>query len=201
MSDKLRIDKFKGALAGGGSRANLFEVVINKPAMLSGGALNSTAANGDLNMLVKAAVLPASDINPIPVPFRGRTLQVPGDRTFQPWTLTIINDTDFKIRDFFEDWMNQLSDHVDGTGVGGDWDNFAVNMQVHQLNRQGNRIKSYTIHDCWPSQLSEIGVDYGQENTIQEFSATLQMTYWTAQASAEGSKIATTSQSNKTAVN
>ena len=111
------IDKFKNKLKGGGARSNLFEVSFGTE--LGG---NFTFPTGDSvssedNMLIKAAGLPASTITEIPVAFRGRTLKVAGDRTFDVWTITVINDTDFKWRDVFERWMNYIVKVSDGSGT------------------------------------------------------------------------------------
>ncbi len=100
-----KITDFKSKLSGGGARPNLFEVILSFPA----------AAPADANVLdkarflVKTAALPASNISPIEVPFRGRTLKIAGDRTFDTWTITVINDTDFAIRSAFENWMNTIN--------------------------------------------------------------------------------------------
>ena len=102
------ISAFKSRLAGGGARPNIFEVAIDDfPAEIA--AVWSTDANLDFRFMCKAAALPASNIAPIEVPFRGRILKVAGDRTFDSWTVTIINDEDFRVRHAFEAWMNLLS--------------------------------------------------------------------------------------------
>ena len=101
---KRKITDFKSKLSGGGARSNLFEVVLSFP----------DAAPADANVLdksrflVKTVAMPASTVTPLPVAFRGRTLNVAGDRTFESWTITVINDTDFSIRSAFENWMNTM---------------------------------------------------------------------------------------------
>ena len=100
----LRVDDFKAALKGGGARPNLFQATVTFP-----GAVN---AGGDIALttfMCKAAQLPASIMTPIPVGFRGRQIQVAGDRTFEPWVVTIINDTDFTVRNSMERWMNAIN--------------------------------------------------------------------------------------------
>ena len=106
----LGVDDFKSKLVGGGARNNLFKVTMNFPSY----------AQGDVELssfMCKAAQLPASVINPIVVPFRGRQLQIAGDRTFEPWTVTIINDTDFAVRDAMERWSNGINQHNSNTGL------------------------------------------------------------------------------------
>ena len=108
-----KISDFKSRLAGGGARPNLFEVELAFPDAVS-------IANDVLQksrFLVKAAALPASSITPIDIPFRGRILKVAGDRTFETWTITVINDTDFVIRSAMEKWMNVINKLEDATGL------------------------------------------------------------------------------------
>ena len=108
------IDKFKSRLSGGIARPNLFEVVLAFP----DGVVDDSVSDLDAKarFLVKAAALPASNIAPISVPFRGRTLKIAGDRTFDEWTITVINDTDFAIRSSFERWMNSIVKVSDAAG-------------------------------------------------------------------------------------
>ena len=169
MAD-LSIDKLKGALTGGGARANYFQVVI--PTF--GGNLSQ-----EEGFLVKAAQLPASIIAPITVPFRGRQLQIAGDRTFEPWTITVLNDTNFSIRDKMEDWMNNINQHASNKSTE-DEDAYYKDAIVTQLDRQGNEIKSYNFIGIWPSNISAIDVSYDSENTIEEFTVEFQVTYWTS---------------------
>ena len=118
------LEDFKARMIGGGARANLFEVKMNFPDFAQANStpqLGNTSVTRDLDemtrFMVKAAQLPASNIAEIPVPFRGRVLKVAGDRTFDPWTITVINDTDFQIRTAFEKWMNGINKHDDNSGI------------------------------------------------------------------------------------
>jgi len=108
-----RITDFKSKLVGGGARPNLFEVELAFPEEI--GIDNDVKDKA--RFLVKAAALPASNITPIDVNFRGRILKVAGDRTFDTWTITVINDTDFSIRSAFEKWMNSINRLSDATGT------------------------------------------------------------------------------------
>ena len=106
----LGVDDFKSKLRGGGARPNLFKATINYPGF----------ANGDAELtsfLVEAAALPGSTFGTIAVPFRGRILKMAGDRTFAEWNTTIINDTDFNVRDAIERWMNGINAHSQNTGL------------------------------------------------------------------------------------
>ena len=167
MSTTLRIDTFKAKLAGGGARPNLFTVTF--------GGQVGLADNEAI--LVKAASLPASIINPIEVPFRGRKLPVAGDRSFEPWTITVINDNDFRIRSAFEQWSNRIQEHISGQGQLAPLD-YMDDMSVQQLDRNENVVMSYDFTGVWCSNISAIDLSYDSENTIEEFTVELQVTYW-----------------------
>ena len=123
-----KISDFKSKLTGGGARPNLFEVELAFP--------NAVAIENDVlqkaRFLVKAAALPSSNVAPVDVPFRGRILKIAGDRTFETWTITVINDVDFVIRSAFEKWMNVINKLDDGTGLTNP-DEYQKDAMVHQL--------------------------------------------------------------------
>ena len=164
MAD-LFIDKMKAALSGGGARSNYFEIEI-------------PGLTVEENILVKAASLPASIINPIEVNFRGRKLQIAGDRTFEPWTITVVNDTNASIRNKMETWMQQINAHVSNVSANDNPASYMQDAQVHQLDRQGNQVKTYEFKGIWPSNVAAIDVSYDNENTIEEFTVEFQVTYW-----------------------
>lgn len=166
----LGINDFKSKLVGGGARNNLFKVTCNFPAYAGG--------NVELaSFLIKAAALPASIIAPITVPFRGRQIQIAGDRSFEPWAVTVINDNSFELRNAFERWMNGINAHTENTGEVNP-SVYAADLAVEQLDRQGSVLKRYDIRGCWPSSLSAIDLSYDAENTIEEFGVEFQVTYW-----------------------
>jgi hypothetical protein len=125
------LNDFKSRLTGGGARPNLFECEINFPSAASG---EDTGLGEYTRFLVKAANLPASTLSVIDIPFRGRNLKIAGDRTFDPWTITVINDTDFRIRNAFEKWMNYINKHEDNSGQT-DPVSYQQTMKVYQLGR------------------------------------------------------------------
>jgi hypothetical protein len=168
----LGVDDFKSKLVGGGARNNLFKVEMGFPAGIAGAAESEVGG-----FLIKAAQLPASNINPIMVPFRGRQLQIAGDRVFEPWTVQVINDTNFLLRDAFERWMNYINAHSANTGEVTP-SNYFADASVYQLDKDGNEIKGYTFRGLWPTNVSAIEVSYDAENTIEEFSVELQVQYW-----------------------
>ena len=166
----LGVDDFKSKLVGGGSRANLFKATVNFPGY-AGGDVELTS------FMIKAAQLPSSIIAPITIPFRGRQLQIAGDRTFEPWTVTIINDVSMDARNAFERWMNGINQHVNNTGLSNPTE-YQADMIVEQLNKAGEVTKRYDIRGCFPTNISAIDVSYDSENTIEEFTVELQVQYW-----------------------
>jgi len=166
----LGINDFKAKLVGGGARNNLFKVTCNFPAYAAG---ETELAS----FLIKAAALPASTIAPITIPFRGRHLQIAGDRTFDPWGVTVLNDTDFKLRNAFERWMNGINAHSANTGLTNPAQ-YMTDLAVEQLNKDGSVLKKYDLINCWVSNVSAIDLSYDAENTIEEFGVEFQVTYW-----------------------
>ena len=169
------ISDFKSRLSGGGARPNLFEVELAFP--------DAVAIDNDVlqkaRFLVKAAALPASTIAPIDVPFRGRILKIAGDRTFETWTITVINDTDFVLRSAFEKWMNTINKMSDGTGVV-DPEAYQKDATVKQLDRDGSVLRSYKFWDIFPTNVSTIDVSYETTDTIEEFTVEMQVQWWEA---------------------
>ena len=169
-----KITDFKSKLTGGGSRSNLFEVVLSFPSI----------APADINVLdkarfmVKGANLPASNVNPIDVAFRGRTLKVAGDRSFESWTVTVLNDTDFSIRSSFENWMNKINRVSDNTGATNPSD-YTADAFVYQLDRDGSTLRAYHFYDIFPTSIGAIALDYGT-SAIQEFPVEFQILWWEA---------------------
>ena len=169
------ISGFKSKLAGGGTRPNLFEVEIAFP--------NPIAIENDVKeksrFLVKAAALPASNITPIDVNFRGRILKIAGDRTFDTWTITVLNDVDFSIRSAFEKWMNFINKMSDATGAQ-DPAEYQPDAYVHQLDRDGSTLRTYKFHDVFPTNISQIDLSYETVDAIEEFTVEMQVQWWEA---------------------
>ena len=128
--------------------------------------------------LVKGANLPASNVAQIDVPFRGRVLKIAGDRTFDTWTVTVINDTDFAIRSAFERWMNTINKVSDNTGLTNPAE-YQADAYVYQLDRDGSVLRSYRFYDVFPTNVSAITLAYDSQG-IQEFTVELQVLYWEA---------------------
>ena len=168
------ISDFKSKLTGGGARANLFEVVLTFP----DAAQPPSDVLDRSRFLVKGARLPASNISQIEVPFRGRVLKIAGDRTFDSWTVTVINDTDFAVRSAFERWMNTINRLSDNTGLVNPAD-YQADAYVYQLDRDGSTLRSYRFYDTFPTQVGPIELSYDAQG-VQEFTVELQVQYWEA---------------------
>ena len=168
-----KITDFKSKLTGGGARPNLFEVELAFP--------DSISVDNDVKdksrFLVKSAALPASNITPIDINFRGRILKIAGDRTFDTWTITVINDTDFAIRSAFEKWMNVINKLSDATGFN-DPAEYQEDAFVHQLDRDGSTLRTYKFFDIFPTNISQMDLSYETIDTVEEFTVELQVLYW-----------------------
>ena len=169
------ITDFKSKMAGGGARPNLFEVELVFP--------DPIAIENDVKeksrFLVKAAQLPASNITPIEVNFRGRILKIAGDRTFDTWTVTVINDVDFSIRSAKEKWMNFINKMEDATGAQ-DPAAYQPDAYVHQLDRDGSTLRSYKFHDVFPTNISAVDLSYETVDSVEEFTTEFQVQWWEA---------------------
>ncbi|NDA01436.1 MAG: hypothetical protein EBY98_06915 [Acidimicrobiia bacterium] len=175
------ITDFKNRLTGGGARPNLFEVRLNFPT----GVTSNSGKNDLSNFLVKTAALPASNVGPVEVPFRGRILKLSGDRTFDTWTVTVINDTDFSLRSSFEQWMNLINKHSDATGRTNPSD-YMKDAYVDQLDRDGSVLRTYHFHDVFPTNVSQIDLSYDTTDTIEEFTVEFQVQWWEALKGTKG---------------
>ena len=184
------LDTFKSKMLGGGVRPNFFECELKFPNI----GIDDNDVSDKVRFLVKGANLPASNIAPISVPFRGRELKIAGERTFDTWTVTVINDSNFTQRDAFEKWMNLINKVSDN---GGEVDPTVYQQEayVHQLGRApvtnstsapvqtGNSIpilRSYHFHGVFPTQVAPIELSYDQNNVIEEFAVEMQVQWWEA---------------------
>lgn len=168
------IDQFKAQLIGGGARANQFRVILNTP---SGIATGLIAANAQF--MIRSAALPGQSITEIPVQFRGRQLYLAGDREFETWTTTVLNDTDFAIRNGIERWMNGINDLQTNTGVTNVTE-YTADMVVQQLDRDDAVLKQYTLTSCWPTAISAIDLNMDTASEIETFEITWRYTSFNA---------------------
>jgi hypothetical protein len=202
------ISDFKSYLKKGGARPNLFLVRLNFPPGISGitdvnGPSGSSSSNltTQAEFMVKTAQIPASNIGTIEVPFRGRMLKVAGDRTFEPWSVTVVNDGNFEVRKAFETWsrgINALTENVSQLGYGADGGaSYCADMTVFQLSRDGQipsrgpdsnnagtdsgrmeTIRAYKFYDAWPSAISSIDLSFEANDQIEEFTVEFQYNFF-----------------------
>ena len=175
------ITEFRSRMTGGGARSNLFEVEITFP---SGIGIDENSVADKNPFLVKAAEIPASNLGNIPVPYRGRVLPIAGDRTFDPWTVTVINDTDFELRDAFEKWSNFINDIQTAQGVTNP-ETYQTEARVFQKGRQGSgpgdtekTLRQYDFVGIYPNVVSSIPLDFGATDQIEEFQVTFNYLFY-----------------------
>jgi hypothetical protein len=157
---------FKATLKGGGARANQFQVTLPFPGFAAVGGETRV-----MSYLCQATNLPGMTLGEVDVKFRGRSLYIAGDRTFEAWTTTIMNDTDFMLRNAFERWMNEINAMSDNSGLENPAD-YMVDAFVDQLDRAGQVIKSYTFRGMWPLTIANIDVAYETNDAIETFDVT-----------------------------
>lgn len=171
-----RVQDFRASMNYDGARPNLFEVTMIFPL-----SVNLGGASQKLTFMARAAQLPGSTINSIVQPYFGREAKFAGNRTFQDWTVTIINDEDFKIRDSFELWMNKINSHVGNLRseqfIQGE-NGYQVDAYVEQFGKTGDVIKGYKFVGMFPIDLSPIELDWGANDTMEEYAVTFAYQWW-----------------------
>ena len=160
------INDFKAKLSGGGARANQFRVVMPFPGYAQvGGEIE------ELAFLCRATQLPAMTVGEVDVKFRGRSIKIAGDRSFADWTVTVYNDSNFKLRNAFERWQNGINNMTDNEGLTNPAD-YQVDAFVDHLDRNGNTIKSYTLRGAFPKDIGAIDLTYDEQTAIEQFVVT-----------------------------
>ena len=160
------INDFKATLKGGGARGNQFSVTLPFPGFAAVGGETRV-----MSYLCRSTNLPGMTLGEVPVPFRGRSLYIAGDRVFETWTTTVFNDTDFLIRNAMERWMNGINANSDNSGLENPAD-YQVDAFVDQLDRAGQVIKSYTFRGMWPMTIAPIELTYDGNDAVEEFEVT-----------------------------
>ena len=168
------LDQFKANLIGGGARANQFRVTFNTP-----GAIATGLDVRKASFLIKAAALPGRTLSEITIPFRGRNLYIAGDSDFDTWDTTVINDTDFNVRNSIERWQNAINDTALNTGLTNVVD-YTADLTVEQLDRDDTILKSYILRNCMPQGTGAIELSYETANAIEEFSVTWRYSHFEA---------------------
>ena len=168
---------------GQGVKPNMFLVDVQFPQTLS----KENEEQQLVNVLCKSAALPGSNLGVIEVPFRGRTVKIAGDRTFDTWTATFFNDKDFKLRSFFEQWANSINTHDDNTAplFRPSNDGYMASLFVKQLEKdasaEGAVLRTYELHHCFPTNVSPIDLAYDSNDQIEEFTVEWQYSFFTAE--------------------
>ena len=178
------VDSFRTAMKNDGARPNLFEVSLQFPSFVELGGL----AGSQSRFFVKTAQLPGTTIGAVTVPYFGREVKVAGNRVFADWTVTILNDEDFAIRNAFERWHRGINGNVTNlrelgaisTSPAAPGTSYAVDAEVYQYAKIGGQpIKKYKFIGLFPNDISPIDLDWGSNDTIEEYSITLSYQYWT----------------------
>jgi len=209
------LEDFKARLIGGAARPNLFECELTFPPFATEGTTgdntDQTRSVSELSrFMIKTANLPASNVGVIEVPFRGRTLKIAGDRTFDVWTVTVINDVDFSLRTAFEKWMNAINKHDDNSGLinPAQYQRDAVVKQFGRSSVQSANssvtsptvttagdtipvLKAYKFYGVFPTSVSAIDLSYDSTDAIEEFTVDLQVQWWDALDSAGATQLGT----------
>ena len=162
------INQFKSQLVGGGARPTLFQCQITNPI--------DDAADAKIPFLVRAAGIPASNVGSYELPYFGRTVKYAGDRTFEDWTVTVINDEDFAIRNAMEAWMNAINSHDSNTRALPQ--DYKSNALVTQFSKDGSPLRTYVFEGIYPIALDGITLDWSTQDSIEEFGITFQYDMW-----------------------
>lgn len=183
------------------ARPNLFQVSIGFPGIVDDGAAGVGADPGTqedqeqsdagaastgtvqaselVTFLVKAANIPASTVGVIEVPYRGRTLKIAGDRTFEPWTVTVLNDKNFALRAKFESWSTKIQNLQQNKQEPANIADYQGNGTVQQLDRRQEQVRAYSFQGIWPSNISAIDLAWDSNDTVEEYTVEFQVQYWT----------------------
>lgn len=170
------VSEFRANMIGDGARPNLFSVSLIFPTIVQ----NATAAGQKITFMAKTAQLPGSTIGTVPVYYFGREMKFAGNRSFADWTLTIINDEDFVIRNSLENWMNAINSHsgnVRNTSALSS-NGYSIDASVIQYGKTGNELKKYKFVGMFPLDLAPIDLDWGSNDAIEEYTATFAYQFW-----------------------
>jgi hypothetical protein len=173
------INQFKSQLVGGGARPTLFQVQITNPII----------GNSDFKLpfMCKAAAIPGSTVGQYEVPYFGRKIKYAGDRTFEPWTITVINDEDFLVRNAMETWSNAINSHVSNTrALPQDYKSDAI---ITQYGKDGQTLRVYNFQGLFPVTIDQIQMSWETADTIEEFTVTFNYDLWTIVGGTTGNSV------------
>lgn len=170
------VNTFRQEMKFDGARANLFEVSVNFPF-----GLGDQGLNRDLVFKAKSAQIPGSTLGMVPVQYFGREVKFAGNRTFADWTITVLNDEDFKIRGAFENWMSGINSHGGNLRtLGASPNSYTVDGKVKHYGKTGNVEREYVFRGLFPTDLSPIDLDWGNNDAIEEYTVTFSYQWWEA---------------------
>jgi len=162
------INEFKSQLTGGGARPTLFQVQITNPILAT--------ADVKLSFMVKTAAIPGSSVGGFGVPYFGRIVKYAGDRVFEPWPVTVINDEDFAVRNAMEAWSNAINSHDSNTRALPQ--TYKSNGIVTQYSKDGRALRTYVFEGMYPSTIDSIPLSWAETDTIEEFGVTFEYDLW-----------------------
>jgi hypothetical protein len=168
----MNITEFKARLGAGGARPNQFRVLLGFPSYVTG-------ADPSYSLLVTGAAVPASTVNPAIIQYRGREVKLAGERIFDPWTVTIVNDSQQSLRRPFEQWMEGMNATAENTGFLNPVD-YQADLTIQHLDRNDDVLRggTYILRNAFPIQMSEIALQYAQNDIIEEFTVTFQYQHY-----------------------
>jgi hypothetical protein len=170
------VNQFRTQLQGDGARPNLFEVRLNFPSFATSGATAALKST----FMVKTAALPGSTLGMVTVPYFGREVKVAGNRTFADWSVTILNDEDFVIRNAMESWVRGINENVSNlrSSRARTSQQYGVDATVIQYGKDGRQLKTYRFVGMFPTDVSQIDLDWGSNDTIEEYTVNFAYQYW-----------------------
>jgi hypothetical protein len=166
------VNEIRSQLTLGGARASLFQVTIQNPA--------NSVADIKVPFMVQSAQIPASTLGTIEIPYFGRKIKLAGDRTFAEWTVNVMNDEDFLIRNAMEQWsntINSLQGNIRGFGAASPL-LYKAQAQVIQYSKTGLPLRTYQFNGIFPVEISAIDLDWNTTDDIERFSVTFQYDWW-----------------------
>jgi hypothetical protein len=160
------INEMRAGLALGGARPTLFRVELTNPV--------NNVSDSIAPFLIRATTLPSSTINPIEIPYFGRKIKIAGDRTFDTWAVTVMNDEDFRIRHTMEQWHNQINSLQTNLNLNADSSpsNYKSTALVTQYGKDGAELRRYKFNGIFPTEISTIDLDWDSTDQIENFSVT-----------------------------
>jgi hypothetical protein len=160
------INEMRAGLALGGARPTLFRVELTNPV--------NNESDAIAPFLIRATTLPSSTINPIEIPYFGRKIKIAGDRTFDTWAVTVMNDEDFRIRHTMEQWHNQINSLQTNLNLNADSSpsNYKSTALVTQYGKSGEELRRYKFNGIFPTEISTIDLDWDSTDQIENFSVT-----------------------------